>query len=58
MSLAEVLRAKASEYELLAERHGERAPPDESHLAACQVMLAVGVALREVAEALDVDWGD
>jgi hypothetical protein len=58
MSLAEVLRAKSSEYELLAEWHGERAPLDEDHLAACQAMLAVGIALREVAEALDGEWGE
>ena len=45
MSLAEVLRAKSSEYELLAEWHGERAPLDEDHLAACQAMLAVGITL-------------
>ena len=57
MSLAEVFRAKSSEYELLVEWHGERAPLDEDHLAACQAMLAVGIALREVAEALDVEWG-
>ena len=56
MRLAEVLRAKSSEYELLAEWHGERAPLEEDHLAACQAMLAVGIALREVAEALDVEW--
>ena len=59
MSLAELLQAKSSEYELLAEWHGERAPLDEDHLAACQAMLAVGIALREVAEALDVkEWGE
>ena len=58
MSVAELLRAKSSEYELLAEWHGERAPLDESHLVACQAMLAVGLALREVAEALDVESGE
>jgi hypothetical protein len=42
MTLAEVLRAKSSEYELLAEWHGERAPLDEDHSVACQAMLAVG----------------
>ena len=56
MRVAELLRAKSSEYELLAEWHGERAPLDEDHLAACQAMLAVGIALREVAAALDVEW--
>jgi predicted transcriptional regulator len=58
MSLAEVLRAKSSEYELLAEWHGERAPLDEEHLVACQALLAVGIVLREVAQALDVEWGE
>jgi len=42
MRVAEVLRAKSSEYELLAEWHGERAPLDDDHSAACQAMLAVG----------------
>jgi hypothetical protein len=27
-------------------------------LVACQAMLAVGIALREVAEALDAEWGE
>jgi hypothetical protein len=58
MSLADVLRAKSSEYELLVEWHGERAPHDEDHLVASQAMLAVGIALREVAEALDVERGE
>ena len=47
-------RGPAGEVErvrLLAEWHGERAPLDEDHLAACQAMLAVGIALREVAGA-------
>jgi hypothetical protein len=35
MSLGELLRTKSSEYELLAEWHGERAPLDEKHLVAC-----------------------
>ena len=50
--------AKSSEYELLAEWHGERAPLDKDHLAACQAMLAVGIALREVADAIDLGSGD
>ncbi|HJS69205.1 MAG TPA: hypothetical protein VJ744_00275 [Gaiellaceae bacterium] len=32
MSLAELLRAESSEYEFLAEWHGERAPLDDDHL--------------------------
>jgi hypothetical protein len=58
MNLAEILRAKSSEYELLAEWHGERAPVDADHRVACQAMLTVGIALREVAEALDVELED
>jgi hypothetical protein len=57
MSLGELLRTKSSEYELLAEWHGERASLDDDHLVACQAMLAVGIALREAAEALDAEWG-
>jgi hypothetical protein len=57
MSLSELLRTKSSEYEVLAEWHGERASLDDDHLVACQAMLAVGIALREVAEALDAEWG-
>lgn len=57
MSLGEVLRAKSSEYELPAEWHGERAPLDDEHLVARQAMAVVGIVLREVAEAIDVDWG-
>jgi len=56
MSLADVLRAKSSEYELLAEWHAERAPLDEEHFVACQAIAVVGIVLREVAEALDVEW--
>jgi hypothetical protein len=44
--------------ELLAEWHGERASLGDDHLVACQAMLAVGIALREVAEALDAEWGE
>jgi hypothetical protein len=35
MSLGELLRTKSSEYDLLAEWHGERAPLDDHHFAAC-----------------------
>ena len=58
MSLGEFLRTKSSEYELLAEWHGERAPLDEEHFVACQAMAVVGIVLREVAEAIDVEWGE
>jgi hypothetical protein len=58
VSLAELLRTKSSEYELLAEWHGERAPLDEEHVVACQAMAVVGIVLREVAEAIDVESGE
>jgi len=56
MSLVGLLREKSSEYELLAEWHAERAPLDDEHLVACQAMAVVGIVLREVAEAIDVEW--
>ena len=58
MSLVELLRTKSGEYELLAEWHAERAPFDDQHLVACQAMLVVGIVLREVADAIDVEWGE
>jgi hypothetical protein len=57
MSLEELLRTKSSEYELLAEWHGERSPLDDEHFVACQAMAVVGIVLREVAEAIDAEWG-
>jgi hypothetical protein len=58
VSLVKLLRTKSSEYELLAEWHAERAPLDDEHLAACQAMAVVGIVLREVAEAIDGEWGE
>ena len=58
MTLAELLRAKSSEYELLAEWHAERAPLDDEHFVACQTMAVVGIVLREVAEAIDLEWDE
>jgi hypothetical protein len=57
VSLGELLRTKSSEYELLAEWHGERAPLDDQQFVACQAMAVVGIVLREIAEAIDVEWG-
>lgn len=56
MSLVEFLRTKSGEYELLAEWHAERTPVDDQHFLAYQAMLVVGIVLREVADAIDVDW--
>jgi hypothetical protein len=58
VSLVEYLRARSGDYELLAAWHGERAPLDEQHAAASQAMLMVGIALREVAEAIELDRED
>jgi hypothetical protein len=57
MSPGELRRAKSSEYEVLAEWHAERAPLDDEHLVAYQAMAVVGIVLREIAEAIDVEWG-
>ena len=57
MSLGEFLRTKSGEYELLVEWHAERAPVDDQHFVASQAMLVVGIVLREVAEAIDVESG-
>ena len=57
MSPGELLRARSSPYELLAEWHAERAPLDDQHFVASQAMLVVGIVLREVAEAIDAEWG-
>jgi hypothetical protein len=58
VSLGELLRTKSGEYELLAEWHAERAPVDDQHFVAFQAMLVVGIVLREVAEAMDLEWGE
>jgi hypothetical protein len=58
MSLGELLWTKSGEYELLAEWHAERPPLDEEHFVACQALAVVGIVLREVAEAIDVEWGE
>jgi hypothetical protein len=52
VTVTELLRARSSEYELLAEWHAEHAPLDDEHLVACQAMAVVGIVLREVAEAI------
>jgi hypothetical protein len=57
VSLVEYLRARSGDYELLAEWHAERAPVDEQHAVACHAMAVVGIVLREVAEAIHVEWG-
>jgi hypothetical protein len=58
MSLVDLLWTKSSEYELLAEWHAERCPVDEEHVVACQAMAVVGIVLRKVAEAIDLEWGE
>jgi hypothetical protein len=56
MSLEEHLRAKSGEYELLAEWHAERAPIDERHAVAGDAMVVIGIVLREIADAVELDW--
>jgi hypothetical protein len=57
MRMAELVRAKSSEYGSLAEWHAERASLDDEHFVACQAMAVVGIVLRESAEAFDSEWG-
>ena len=55
METAELLNAKAREYEVLAASHVERAPLEASdeHLAAATAFVVVAIVLREVAGVLD-----
>ena len=32
-------------------------PLDDQQFVACQAMAVVGIVLREIAEAIDVEWG-
>jgi hypothetical protein len=50
--------ATSSEYELLAEWHAERAPPATSTSSPVRRWAVVGIVLREVAEAIDAEWGE
>jgi hypothetical protein len=34
------------------------APLDDEHFVACQAMAVVGIVLREVAEAIELEWGE
>jgi hypothetical protein len=58
VTLSELLRTKSSEYELLAAWHAERAPLDEEYRLSSQALLVVGIVLREVAEAIEAEWGE
>lgn len=58
MSLAEALRARAGDYELLALWHEERASLDPESGPAATGFMVVAIALRELAEALDEVEGE
>ncbi len=55
MEPAELLNAKAGEYEVLAALHTERAPLGATgeHLASATAFTVIAIALREVADSLD-----
>ena len=40
------------------EWHAERAPLDDEYFVACYAMAVVGIVLREVAEAIELEWGE
>ena len=56
VTLHELLRKRASEYELLAEWHVERAADDPRQGAAADACVAIAIVLRELAQALEDDW--
>jgi hypothetical protein len=51
--LPELLRHRASDYELLAAWHGERSAFDPSHRTAADALAAVAIVLHEIAEAVE-----
>ena len=55
MEARDLLNEKARDYEVLAASHVERAPlgGTDEHVAAATAFMAVAIALREVALALD-----
>ena len=56
MTALELLRRRASEYELLAEWHVERAAGDPRYGDAADALVAVAIVLREVADAFDDEF--
>lgn len=53
MTALELLRRRASEYELLAEWHVERSAGDPRYGDAADALVAIAIVLREVAEVFD-----
>ena len=53
MTALDLLRRRASEYELLAEWHAERAAGDPRYGDAADALVAVAIVLREIADAFD-----
>ena len=51
--LPELLRRRASDYELLAAWHVERSADDLAHRTAADALTAVAIVLREIAEAVE-----
>jgi hypothetical protein len=50
MTALELLRIRASEYELLAEWHVERSAADPRYGDAADALVAIAIVLREVAD--------
>ena len=51
--LPELLRRRASDYELLAAWHVERSADDPAHRTAADALAAVAIVLREIADAVE-----
>jgi hypothetical protein len=55
MTALELLRRRASEYELLAEWHVERSAGDPRYGDAADALVAIAIVLREIADAFEQD---
>lgn len=58
MTAIELLRRRASEYEQLAGWHVERAAGDARQGVAADACVALAIALREVADALEAELSE
>jgi hypothetical protein len=58
MTTTELLRRRASEYELLAEWHAERSAGDPRHGDAADALVAVAIVLCEIADAFEFELGN
>ena len=58
MKALELLRRRASEYELLAEWHAERSAGDPRYGDAADSLVAIAIVLHELAELLEDEFSE